>query len=124
MRQSLICAKRNDMFKNPKVLSCLDLVCDVCLEDLLSTISSNSSSYKKRCAIFVPLRAKELISDVYTVCLIEVSSDKANLKCQNCCTDIYMPQSTPFAQCVNSSYVRHARKHTGTLLKLKSISYL
>lgn len=94
LKTTLICAKCSNTFKNPKILPCLDLVCDVCLEDLLSTISPNPSGYKKdvqcpscKLTISVPLRAEELVSDVYTTRLIEVLSDKANLQCQNCCTD-------------------------------------
>ena len=94
LRLKLICAKCNNEFKNPKVLPCLDLICADCLDNLLSTIAPNPSVCKKdlqcpncKLMIPVPLKAEELVSDVYTARLVEVLSSKSNLKCKNCCKD-------------------------------------
>ena len=101
LKKKLICAKCNNTFQNPKVLPCLDLICADCLKDLLSRISPNPSGYKKdvqcpqcKLTVSVPLKVEDLVSDVSTERLVQVLSSKANLRCQNCCTD-----APPFAIC-------------------------
>ena len=94
LKKRLICAKCNNTFQNPKVLPCLDLICADCLKDLLSRISPNPSGNKKdvqcpqcKLTVPVPLKVEDLVSDVYIQRLVQILNSKANLKCQNCCTD-------------------------------------
>ena len=94
LKKKLICAKCKNTFQNPKLLPCLDMICADCLKDLLSRTSPNPSGNKKdvqcpqcKLTVSVPLKAEDLVSDVYTQRLVQVLNSKANLRCQNCCTD-------------------------------------
>ena len=86
----LTCKKCKKLFANPKVLPCLHLICIECLRQEFA--SSDSSSAKFQCqdckeTVAVPSKVEDVITDMYTVRLVEILNKDAKQTCQICAED-------------------------------------
>ena len=92
--QKLTCKKCAKLFTNPKILTCLHLICAECLRQELDSRSFtsaiyNSNSKKFQCQdckeiVAVPSKVEDLITDVSTVRMVEMLSKDAKPTCHVC----------------------------------------